>query len=234
MPALEGKIEEFSTSEVIQIVAMARKTGTLTIEGVREQISICFMDGKAVYANSIQHRERLGDILVRRGLVKRAVINEALARQRGFKGRGEQVRIGTILVSMGVLTAGELSERVAEQIRESIYLIMAEKSGIFRFTPELNVPPEDIVTGINIEKTILEGTRLVDEWKMIREKIPDFDDVYVFNAELSDRGPVRLTIDEWTILSLLDGRRSINDVIELAELDKLEVCKIIFDFICFG
>jgi hypothetical protein len=31
----------------------------------------------------------------------------------------------------------------------------------------------------------------------------------------------------------LDGRRSVNDVIETAKLGRFEVCKVIFNFICF-
>ncbi len=234
MPALAGNIEDFSIGEIIQVVAMGRKTGTLEIEGAREQISIYFLEGKAVYANPIYEREHLGEILVRRGVVTPGDIDEALARERELKGRGERVRIGSILVSMGALTNEQLSECVTEQIKESIYLIMAEKSGTFKFLPDLDVSPQDIVIGLDIEKTILEGTRLVDEWGMIREKLVDFDNVYVFNAKLPDGDPVQLTVDEWKILILLDGRRSINEVIRIAEIGRLEVCKIIFDFTCFG
>ena len=127
MPALAGNIEDFSIGEIIQVVAMGRKTGTLEIEGAREQISIYFLEGKAVYANPIYEREHLGEILVRRGVVTPGDIDEALARERELKGRGERVRIGSILVSMGALTNEQLSECVTEQIKESIYLIMAEK-----------------------------------------------------------------------------------------------------------
>jgi hypothetical protein len=234
MLALEGRIEDFSVTEIIQVIAMGRKTGTLVIEGAREQISVYFLEGKAVYANPVQHREHLGDILVRYGVVTPGNIDEALARQQELNGRGESVRIGSILVSMGALTNEQLSKCVTEQIKESIYLIMAEKSGTFKFLPDLDVSPQDIVIGLDIEETILEGTRLVDEWGMIREKLVNFDDVYVFDGKLPDGEPVRLTVDEWRILSLLEEGRSINDVMEIAELGRLEVCKIIFDFICFG
>jgi hypothetical protein len=233
MLALEGRIEEFSVGEIIQVVAMGRKTGTLVIEGAVEQVSIYFLEGKAVYANPVYQREHLGNILVKQGVVARGDVNKALARQRELNGLGERVRVGSILVSMGVLTKEQLSKYITEQITESLYLIMNEKSGTFKFLPDMDVSSQDIFIELNIEKAILEGTRLIDEWGMIREKLVDFNDVYAVNTELPDGDPIRLTVEEWKILSLLDGRRSVNDIIEIAERSRFEVCKVLFDFVCF-
>ncbi len=229
--ALEGNIEDFSVAEIIQVIGMGRKTGTLVIEGAREQVSIYFKDGKAVYANPVYQREQLGNILVKQGIVTRDDINEALAYQRGLDGRGESVRIGSILVSMGVITLERLSKYVAEQIKETVYTIMAEKKGRFKFSPELDLSTDDIIIGLNIEGVILEGARRIDEWELIKDKLPDFDDVYSINANPSENDEIQLAIDEWKILSLVDGRRSINDIIEVARFSRFDICKIIYNFV---
>jgi hypothetical protein len=233
MRSLEGRIEEFSISEILQIVAMGQKTGTLVIEGARERVSVYFKDGKAVYADPAYKREYLGDILVKQGVVSNDDVKEALSRQRKFNELGMRVRIGSILVSMGVLTDEQLSEYVADQIKDSIYSIMAEKSGTFRFVPKLNISSYDIVTELNVEDIILEGTRLIDEWSMINEKLLDFDGVYAVNTELLEKDTTLLSANEWRVLSLLDGRRSVNDVIATSKLGRFEICKVIFNFICF-
>lgn len=234
MLALEGRISDFSIGEIIQIIGMGRKTGTLIIEGAREQVSIYFNKGKAVYANPVYQREHLGNILVKHGVVSRDDVNEALVRQRKLDGRGTRLRIGSILVSMGVLSKEDLSKYISQQIKESIYQIMAEESGTFKFAPELDVSLHDIVIELNVEEIILEGTRLIDEWGMIKEKLVDFDDVYAINANPSEDNTIKLTLDEWKTLSLLDGRRSINDVIEIAKLSRFDVCKTIFNFVQLG
>jgi hypothetical protein len=230
MPALEGRIDDFSISEILQVIGMGRKTGMLEIKGAREHISVYFKEGKAVYANPVYQREHLGNILVKHGAVTRNDINDALIRQRELDDRGERVRVGAILVSMGLLSREELSKYIAQQIREAIYLIMAEESGTFSFTPRIDISPQDIVIGLDVEETILEGTRLIDEWGMIKEKLVDFDEVYSINANPSDDNSIQLTIDEWKILSLVDGRRSINDIIEVARFSRFEVCKIMYNF----
>jgi hypothetical protein len=234
MLALEGKIEDFSIGEIVQIIGMGRKTGTLIIEGAREQVSIYFKNGKAVYANPVYQREHLGNILVKHGVVTRDDINEALDRQKELNGRRGRVRVGSILISMGVLSKDQLSKYVTDQIKESMYLIMAEKSGTFKFLPDLDVSLHDIVIELNVEEIILEGTRLIDEWGMIKERLVDFNDVYAINADPSGDNTINLTLDEWKMLSLLNGRRSINDVIEVAKLSRFDVCKIIYNFAQLG
>ncbi|UCE27829.1 MAG: DUF4388 domain-containing protein [Candidatus Coatesbacteria bacterium] len=231
MLTLEGKIEDFSIGEIIQVIAMGRKTGTLVIDGAREQISIYFKDGKAVYANPVYQREHLGNILVKHGVITRDDVNDALDLQKELNDRGERVRIGPILVSMGVLTNEVLSKYVTAQIKESIYTIMAEKSGSFKFSSDIDMSSRDIVIELDVEETILEGTRLIDAWAIIKDKLVDFDDVYAINANPADVGSIQLTIDEWKILTLLDGQRSINDVIEIAKLSRFEVCKTIYNFV---
>jgi hypothetical protein len=234
MLSLEGNIEDFSVAEIIQVIAMGRKTGTLVIEGAREQVSICFKGGKAVYANPVYQREHIGNILLKRGVVTRDDINDALGRQKEHNGRGERLRVGSILISMGVISKDQLSEYVREQIKESIYTIMAEKRGFFKFVPDIDVSHQDIVIELDVEETILEGTRLIDAWGHIKDKLADFDDVYAINADPSERSSIQLSLVEWKILSLLDNRRSINDVIEVARLGRFDVCKSIYNFVELG
>jgi len=221
-------------AEIIQVIAMGRKTGTLVIEGAREQVSIYFKGGKAVYANPVYQREHIGNILLKHGVVTRDDIDEAMSRQREHNSRGERVRVGSILISMGVISKDQLSKYVSDQIKESIYTIMAEKRGFFKFVPNIDVSPQDIVIELDVEETILEGTRLIDAWGLIKDKLVDFDDVYAINADPSERGSIQLTLVEWKILSLLDGQRSINDVIEIARLGRFEVCKSIYNFVQLG
>ena len=44
----------------------------------------------------------------------------------------------------------------------------------------------------------------------------DFDPEYDFG---------KFTINEWKIITLIDGKRSINEITTVAKLDRLEVCK---------
>jgi hypothetical protein len=234
MLVFEGRIDEFSVTEVIHIIEMGRKTGMLVIEGAHEQVTIYFKKGKAVYANPTYQRERLGNILVKHGVVTREVINEALTRQRQLRKRSERVRIGSVLLEMGVIDREQLTNYIATQITESIYISMAEKKGNFKFLSGIDLSPHDIIVEMDIQDIICEGMRRVDEWEMIIDKLPDFGEIYTLNTDPSDDGDVKLANNEWKILSLINGRRSIDNIIEVARLDRFEVCKSIYNFVQLG
>jgi len=234
MLLFEGQIEEFPITEIIHVIEMGRKTGTLVIEGAHEQVTVYFKEGRAVYANPTYQRERLGNMLVKHGVITREVINEALDRQRQLGKRKERVRIGSILLEMGVVDREQLTNYIASQITESIYISMAEKKGYFKFLSDIDLSSHDIFVEMDIQDIICEGMRRADEWEMIIDKLPDFGEIYMLNADPSDDGEVKLANDEWKILSLVNGQRSIDDIIEVARLDRFEVCKSIYNFVQLG
>ncbi|UCE26807.1 MAG: DUF4388 domain-containing protein [Candidatus Coatesbacteria bacterium] len=234
MLAFEGRIDELPIPEVIHIIEIGRKTGMLIIEGAHEQVTVYFKDGKVVYANPTYQRERIGNIMVKQGVVTREVINKALTRQRQIRRRNERVRIGTILLEMGAIDREQLANHISSQITESIYISMAEKKGRFKFLPGLDLSPRDIFVEMDIQDIICEGMYRADEWEKIIDKLPDFGDIYALSTNISDDGDIKLANDEWKILSLINGRRSINAIIEKARLDKFEVCKSIYNFVQLG
>jgi len=70
----------------------------------------------------------------------------------------------------------------------------------------------------------LEGMRQIDEWGEIKETLGGFDSVYVISVDPEyDFG--KFTINEWKTITLVDGKRTINEIINFAKLDRLDVCK---------
>ncbi|HET7452598.1 MAG TPA: DUF4388 domain-containing protein, partial [Thermoanaerobaculia bacterium] len=67
--ALRGTLRDFSLGEILQLISFQRKTGVLTVEGEEDTVSVSFLDGKVVAADSLKRRfeNRLGNLLVRAG-----------------------------------------------------------------------------------------------------------------------------------------------------------------------
>ena len=64
--ALKGNLRDFSTTQLLNLISLARKTGTLTIDG-REQAQMSFREGKLVYASLGESGSNLAQILQRAG-----------------------------------------------------------------------------------------------------------------------------------------------------------------------
>jgi hypothetical protein len=226
--SIEGDIEDFSLSEVMQVIGQGRKTGTLAVEGERETIWVYFKDGRAVFATPSNLREQLGMMLLKDGEVTSEQLELALRAQRKMHAGGNPIRLGTILVAMGAVSRKALEEKIKHQIRESIYAAIGERGGRFRFFPELDLDEEDILVSMNVEAIILEGARRIEEWSQIKDAIHSYQEIYSINPNPASSGAIKLTPQEWRILSLLDGRRDVATIAEDSGLGRFEVCRIIY------
>jgi hypothetical protein len=99
---------------------------------------------------------------------------------------------------------------------------------------ELNLD-EEFVTELNHMEVILEGTRRVDEWEILKKNIPHPQVVFKINKSVEkQRDSVNLTANEWRIISLVDGVRPVQQVVEDSGQDEFVVYRMINSLISSG
>ena len=81
--ALEGTLRDFSFADILQLISLQRKTGVLTLKDAGNVVTISFLEGSIVGSSSLnQHPEdRIGLILLKRGVITEAELEAALKRQ---------------------------------------------------------------------------------------------------------------------------------------------------------
>ena len=111
--ALEGTIQDVGIFELLQLLAMSQKTGTLTIVSVEDVPSVVlyFRKGDYIYADV---QERLKQMLPR----LRGIDEGKLEKLVGESDK----RLEEILVEKGIFTVGEL-ERLVKRLMEELSLI---------------------------------------------------------------------------------------------------------------
>ena len=69
--ALEGTLQDFALVDILQLVGMQRKTGTLALTRKDETIAVLLQDGMVVWASpeNAVFEKTLGRVLVRRGQI---------------------------------------------------------------------------------------------------------------------------------------------------------------------
>ena len=77
--AIKGSLREASLPDVLQLLAMGGKTGCLAVSHKSNFGYIYFDKGRISYASIVNRRDRLGDILVKSGVVSQAQLDEAIA-----------------------------------------------------------------------------------------------------------------------------------------------------------
>jgi hypothetical protein len=50
--ALKGNLRDFSVTQLLNLVNVARKTGTLVVERAQEQVFVSFKEGKLAFARN--------------------------------------------------------------------------------------------------------------------------------------------------------------------------------------
>jgi hypothetical protein len=117
--AIRGSLREASLPDVLQLLAMGKKTGCLSISHRQQFGTIHFDRGRISHAAIVNRRDRLGDILVKHGLVSPAALEAAITAQAAQPQR----RIGDLLVTAGHLRREQLHEYLKHQIEEAVYLL---------------------------------------------------------------------------------------------------------------
>ncbi len=169
---LSGQIGPFSVVDVLQLLSMAKQTGKLVIDSRREKARVYFHRGELVYARPDGPRERLGERLVRLGLVTPSQIAGANLKAEI---RAERMRIGQILVEAGTITQEQLRQVVRDQILEAVYDILGIATGEFRFFDGVLPEGEDILLDVSLELLLLEGLKRIDELRQAAGEGPATD-----------------------------------------------------------
>ena len=77
--AIKGSLKEASLPDVLQLLAMGKKSGCLSVTHRQSFGYIYFDKGRICYASIVNRRDRLGDILVKNGLITQEQLEEAVA-----------------------------------------------------------------------------------------------------------------------------------------------------------
>jgi tetratricopeptide (TPR) repeat protein len=228
--AIRGSLKEASLPDVLQLLAMGKKSGCLSVTHRSNFGSIYFDKGKISYAAIVNRRDRLGDILVKSGVLSQAQLDEGIAAQATDR----EKRLGEILVHRGLLSRDDLNKQIRLQIEEAVYFLFTWTQGTFNFEADIRPEEQDFLVSINPESLLLEGARRVDEWSLIEKKIPTFDIVFEVDRRKLDESDVALTAEQEAVLPLIDGRRDVAALVDETGLVEFDLGKALYGLATAG
>ncbi|HEX6053490.1 MAG TPA: DUF4388 domain-containing protein [Gemmatimonadaceae bacterium] len=222
--AIKGSLKEASLPDVLQLLSMGKKSGCLSVTHRQSFGYIYFDKGRICYASIVNRRDRLGDILVKNGLITQAQLDEAVHDQNTQR----EKRLGEILVERRFIAREELHRYIKLQIEEAVFYLFTWNQGTFNFEADVEPDEQDFLVSINPESLLLEGARRVDEWSLIEKKIPSFDIVFELDrARLKESG-AELTVEQETLVGLIDGRRDVAGLVDESGLGEFDVGKALY------
>jgi predicted transcriptional regulator len=228
--SLKGNIETFYLSSILQLLCGDKKNGVLTITEGDRKSQVYFKDGSIVYASGSRKEVRLGYLLRSKGIISAEELQNSLnlAKQR-------RERLGKVLVEKGYISTETLKKFIHQQVRENLYELFLWQQGEFEYVDQEVKVEEGFATSFNPLEIILEGTRRVDEWAILKKNVPHSQVVFRIskNVEQQDSS-VNLTANEWRVLSLVDGRRTVQQVVADCGHDEFSVYRVLNSLISSG
>lgn len=228
--ALKGNLRDFSTTQLLNLINLARKTGTLTIEA-SEVAQMSFREGKLIHASIGKQENSLAYVLRRSGKLSK---EQARIIQTRAKGHSDK-QLGHLLIQAGYVTQSDIIQSVRQNVLDIVYKLFTWTEGLFRFDANKLPPPERITVPIDLESVIMEGSRRVKEWERLQTELPNLDISLRFTERPDARlRKINLTVEEWRVVSFINPRNTMRQIAKANNLNDFQVRRIVFGLLQAG
>ncbi len=228
--AIRGNLSEASLADVLQLLALGQKTGCLSIAGQGRFGTMHFVAGRVVHAAIVNRRDRLGDRLVRLGVMAA----DDLARVLASLPEHDDRLLARTLLERGTIERAIILDEFRQQLEEVAYHLFGWTHGMFTFEPDGQGRADPPFFSVNVDSLLLEGARRVDEWTQIEKKIPSLDSVFEMDADRLAGREVPLSKIQELIAPMLDGTQDVASIVERSGLGEFEVAKALYGLLSAG
>ena len=220
---LNGLLRDFNFPDTLIGLQRSHKTGVLTIKSSDVIKKIYIKNGDMIFSSSNHSEDRIGDMLLREGKINIEQYTHSVTEMKNT-----QQKQATVLVKLGYLKPEELVTTVRHQTEEIILSIFALEEGTFAFE-EMPLPTEEVITlNISAANIIYNGIKRINNMDFIRNDFPASNSIICFSKDPLDLfQDIRLDQSGKKILTCIDGKRTIQEVIERSQLDGLNAMKTI-------
>jgi hypothetical protein len=205
---LQGNFKTMLLPDVLQWLDTGQRTGILHVRGIQGITKRVFFErGSIIFTSSSDPREYLGQFLISRGYIDEDQLNKAMETQ--IK---SGIKLGKILVTVGIIEERELEAVLQLKAEENIYDLFLWDEGDFSFEDKEAIEEDLPRVRLNVMSLVMEGIRRKDEWGRIRRTFPsglvilDRDPSGTLSPKLPPNSLARRAYESF------DGRRSIADV----------------------
>ncbi|MEE9617714.1 MAG: DUF4388 domain-containing protein [Anaerolineae bacterium] len=229
--ALKGNLRDFNATQLLNLINLARKTGTLAIDTRETQSRLCFKEGKLVYATLDGQDDHLAAILHRAGKITE---EQARAIQARASARSDK-ELGVLLINAGYVSQDDIVQSIHTYILNNIYRLFTWSEGTFRFESN-RLPFEDRITvPIDLENVIMEGSRRLKEWEQLQEELPNLDVALKFAERPQARlRNISLSVEEWRVVSFINPRNTIRQIAQYNNMSDFQIRKIVYGLLQAG
>ena len=226
--ALSGSLREFALSEVLQLLASQRKTGSLRLTRGTETTVLYLLEGRIA---AVRDRGLSTDDPLARFL--RRIHRLSDEQMRGIASiHAESGRdLVDLLLNGRYIEREELSMLYERMVLDVLHDVLGWDDGVYSFS---NVtPPESVLpVSLSSESMLMEAVRRTDEMRRYQAKLGD-PSLVLGMRELPDPD-APLSEEEKELFGLVDGRRTLGETVAESPLTDYEAYEALFRLVEAG
>ena len=221
---LQGNIKDTSLVKILVHLNRSIKTGTLTVSTPSAIKKIYLKMGDVIFASSTYEDDRLGEMLLKAGKITVEQYDESV---EILKATGKKQ--GAIFVELGYLTPKELFWGLKYQVNDIIQGMFLLEDARYEFR-EGDIPAQEVISlKMSMGNLIYAGINSITNWTRIRNEMPDTDSVLKLSEDpLRLFQDIELSPQDKKILSLIDGEKTIKEIIDNSWMGSFEALKILY------
>lgn len=229
--ALKGNLKDFSTTQLLNLINLAKKTGTLVIDGPAQGAQMSFRNGKLIYAQIGTEDGNLAQVLHKAGKLTEEQVR--VLRERAAATSDKE--LGLLLINAGYVSQNDILLSVRNHVLEVVYRLVSWVEGMFRFEATMLPGDDRITVPIDLENVIIESTRRLREWDRLSEELPSLDMALKFtdhpNVNIKD---MKLSVEEWRVVSFINPKNSMKAIAKANNLNDMEIRRIVYGLLQAG
>ncbi len=252
---LKGTLEDLHTTQLLHLINLAKKTGTLHIydpvptgreiimgDGEtrraevttgKERAKVSFREGKLIHALTNGQDGHLATVLHKAGKLndeQHRIIREKAA-------NASDKALALLLINANYVTQPDIVRSVQQHTLDVIYDLATWTKEPFMFQ-EGELPTGDRITvPIDLENVIIEITRRTQEHDRLARELPNLDFALRFPegaAEKFKGRGVQLSVEEWRVVSFINPKNSIRQIAKACNMTDMEIRRIVYGLISAG
>lgn len=225
-PELAGSLDDLPLDEIFQLLTATNTSGTLDFgEPVGARL---WLSGGLITYGSTVGAPTPRDLLIRQGIVTEAHYDGAVAATSPTQSLTEN------LVDLFGADQKRIEAAAREQVITTVFEVLVVGADTFEFRSHGD-DPLGVAVSLDHLTVITEAERRRVLWQKIAELIPSTSLVTALSLELpGGRAGMTVTADEWQVLAMLDGYRSVADVISELGQSAFEVCGVLYELLRSG
>jgi hypothetical protein len=224
----EGSLDAFSLPDIFQLLSFTKKSGGLRLRHGRGEGVVWFVDGFVTGATSDIAHQALARRVAGLGLASPEAFRQAVETSARS---GGTVGVARALLDAGAVDADHLRATVTAAATDAVSELLRWPTGDFTLVDLPN--PDDVGVVLPSDTIVTQAAERATAWQSLAEILPSPDVVLVLWPAAPDADSV-LTPEEWSLLALVDGRRSVGAIVALTGRGQFSVVSTLAELVRRG